>query len=318
MRVVFAGTPQFAAEILQALLETPHELVCVYTQPDRPAGRGRRLRPGPVKQLARSRNLALRQPESLKPETERERLAAFDSDLMVVAAYGLLLPRAILDTPRRGCINVHASLLPRWRGAAPIQRAILAGDRETGVSIMQMDAGLDTGGILQAARCDIGEDDTAGSLESRLASLGAATLISVLGRLERDGVEAVPQNEADASYASRIDKSEARLDWSLDAGELARRVRAFNPWPVAWTELDAPGKPSPPRLRVWTAMPRDEHTGDTEPGTVLRAGPRGIDVATGRGVLSLQRVQWPGSRAMPVGDFLNARPLPPGTRLGGH
>lgn len=318
MRVVFAGTPEFAADILQALLETSHEIVCVYTRPDRPAGRGRKLRQGPVKQLALARNLAVRQPESLKPDAERERLAALETDLMVVAAYGLLLPGSILDTPARGCINVHASLLPRWRGAAPIQRAILAGDRQTGVSIMQMDTGLDTGGVLQSVSCEIRDDDTAGSLHRRLAALGAATLISVLGRLEQNGIEAVPQKESDASYAPRIDKREARLDWSLGAGELERRVRAFNPWPVAYTELGGDSEAPASRLRIWAAAARDEDAGETEPGTVLRAGSGGIDVATGSGSLSLQRVQPPGARVLSVAEFLNARSLPPGIRLGGH
>jgi methionyl-tRNA formyltransferase len=318
MRVVFAGTPQFAADILQALLETSHEVVCVYTQPDRPAGRGRKLRQSPTKELARARNLAVRQPAGLKSNAEREQLAALEADLMIVAAYGLLLPPSILDTPARGCINVHASLLPRWRGAAPIQHAILAGDRKTGVSIMQMDAGLDTGCILHAASCEIRDDDTADSLGRRLASLGASTLISVLERIELDGIEAVPQNESDASYAPLIHKREARLDWSLEAEVLARRVRAFNPWPIAYTEFDENGDAPVSRLRIWAATVRDEDVGDMEPGTVLRAGAGGIDVATGKGTLSLQFVQRPGARVMSTGEFLNARSVPPGTRLGGH
>lgn len=318
MRVVFAGTPQFAADILRALLETSHEVVCVYTQPDRPAGRGRKLHKSPTKELALACNLAVRQPADLKSNAEREQLAALEADLMIVAAYGLLLPPSILDTPARGCINVHASLLPKWRGAAPIQHAILAGDRKTGVSIMQMDAGLDTGCILHTARCEIRDDDTADSLGRRLASLGASTLIPVLERIEHDDIEAVPQNESDASYAPRIHKRDARLDWSIEAEVLARRVRAFNPWPIAYTEFDGNGDAPVSRLRIWAATVRDEDVSDMAPGTVLRAGAGGIDVATGKGTLSLQLVQRPGARVMSAGEFLNARSVPPGTRLGGH
>ena len=316
MRVVFAGTPPFAAEILQSLLTSSHDVACVYTQPDRPAGRGRKVRPGRVKQLALANDIPVRQPQSLKPETEHGRLAGDNADVMVVAAYGLLLPPSILDTPAHGCINVHASLLPRWRGAAPIQRAILAGDRETGVTIMQMDPGLDTGDMLLKVNCPIEDEDNAQSLHDRLATLGAAALLQVLDQLARGAIAATPQNDADATYAARIEKQEARLDWSLDAEALSRSVRAFNPWPVAYTELNGEGGASASRLRIWAAKAHNESVEDSLPGTVIRAGADGIRVATGDGVLALHRVQLPGSRVMPVVDFLNARRLTPGSRLG--
>ena len=315
MRLVFAGTPSFAARILDALLATDHEVVCVYTQPDRPAGRGRKLRESEVKRLARKSGIPVRQPQSLKPDAERASLAGVGADLMVVAAYGLLLPQTILDTPAFGCINVHASLLPRWRGAAPIQRAIIAGDRKTGVSIMQMDAGLDTGDVLRAASCAIGDDDTAGELEQKLAGLGARTLVGVLAEFERDGLRPVPQNDADATYAPRIKKHEARLDWNLNAHALARRVRAFNPWPIAFTRFR--GGAADARLRIWAATATDETPAGATPGTVLDAGPEGIRVAAGEGALTIERIQVPGSRAMSSAEFLNARKIRPGTRFGG-
>ncbi len=235
---------------------------------------------------------------------------------MVVAAYGLLLPVEILTTPAKGCINVHASLLPRWRGAAPIQRAILAGDRETGVSIMQMDKGLDTGDVLRAARCEVSRDDTAGSLHHRLALLGAETLLKTLESVSEGRLQPAPQEEALATYAPRIEKQEARLDWRLDAESLERQVRAFNPWPVAFTELpDATGSAGP-RLRVWRARVALDEAASTTPGSVIFTRAEGIGVATGRGVLILGEVQIPGSRVMSAADFLNARPLKNQTVLG--
>jgi methionyl-tRNA formyltransferase len=316
MRVVFAGTPEFAATALAALLESRHELACVYTQPDRPSGRGRKLKASAVKNLAERSAVPLRQPASLRPPEVRQELAALEPDVLVVAAYGLLLPAGILATPAAGCINVHASLLPRWRGAAPVQRAILAGDRETGVSIMQMDEGLDTGDVLCAARCEIRSDDTAGSLHDRLARLGAETLLETLESVSEGRQKPVPQDEALATYAPRIEKPEARLDWRLDAETLERQVRAFNPWPVAFTEL--PGAPSAagPRLRVWRARVGSDEAAGATPGAVIFTGAEGIGVATGRGVLILDEVQVPGSRVMSVADFLNARPLENHTLLG--
>ncbi len=316
MRVVFAGTPDFAATVLAALLETRDELACVYTQPDRPAGRGRKLKASAVKILAERSGIPVRQPASLRPPEIRQALAALKPEVMVVAAYGLLLPAEILTTPAKGCINVHASLLPRWRGAAPIQRAILAVDRETGVSIMQMDKGLDTGDVLRAARCEVSRDDTAGSLHHRLALLGAETLLKTLESVSEGRLQPAPQEEALATYAPRIEKQEARLDWRLDAETLERQVRAFNPWPVAFTELPDTAGAAGGRLRVWRARVALDEAASTTPGSVIFTRAEGIGVATGRGVLILGEVQIPGSRVMSAADFLNARPLKNQTVLG--
>lgn len=316
MRLVFAGTPEFAATILAALLDSGHPVINVYTQPDRPSGRGRKLKAGPVKTLAARHHIPVSQPSSLRSTQSADALAAHLPDVMVVAAYGLLLPPSILSVPTYGCINVHASLLPRWRGAAPIQRAILAGDEETGISIMQMDKGLDTGGVLRAARLKIRSEDTAGSLSERLARLGATTLLETLEELSYGALEAMPQDDSRATLAPRVAKSEAELDWSQDAAALNRRVRAFNPWPVAFTQLPGSGDPQSRRLRVWQAMPCPERSDPAAPGTVLTAGAEGITVAAGRGVLLLTEVQVPGSRVMSAADLLNARPIRPGSVLG--
>ncbi len=317
MRLVFAGTPEFAAVILAALLDSGHPVACVYTQPDRPAGRGRKLKSSPVKSLAARHHLPLRQPSSLRGAGSAEMLAESTPDLMVVAAYGLLLPPSILSVPSFGCINVHASLLPRWRGAAPIQRAILAGDEETGISIMQMDEGLDTGGVLTSARLKIEAEDTAGRLSERLARLGATTLLQTLDQFSYGPLEATPQDDASATLAPRIEKREAELDWSLSAVALDRRVRAFNPWPVAFTRLPGSADSEARRLRVWRSKPCPHGDGASPPGTVIRAGAEGIAVAAGNDALLLTEIQVPGSRVMSATDFLNARPLPPGTVLGG-
>ena len=322
LKIVFAGTPEFAATALAALLDSRHEVVAVYTQPDRPAGRGRRLRPSPVKALALAHHLPVVQPESLREPAEQQALAAWGADVMVVAAYGLILPPEVLATPRLGCINIHASLLPRWRGAAPIQRAILAGDRETGVTIMQMDAGLDTGPMLARRACPIHDTDTAGSLHDRLATLGAEALLAVLEQLDEGGLVPEPQDEAQATYAAKIDKAEARLDWSRPAVELHRVVCAFNPWPVAFTTACPGGDAAPLRLRVWAARPETGALGSPEtpgapPGTVLEAGPTGIRVACGTGALVLTELQPPGSKPMSAAAFHNGHPwLAPGLRLG--
>ena len=317
MRLVFAGTPEFAATILAALLDSGHSLLCVYTQPDRPAGRGRRLTPSPVKTLAQRHHIPVQQPSSLRGEDSAAALEALSADVMIVAAYGLLLPPAILSLPAFGCINVHASLLPRWRGAAPIQRAILAGDVETGVSIMQMDEGLDTGGVLQSASLAIGPEETAGELSRRLARLGATAVLETLDDLSYGPLEPTAQDDAFATLAPRVEKPEAELDFSLDATALDRRVRAFNPWPVAFTLLPGTGDPGARRLRIWQSRPAAHKNADTLPGTVLSAGAEGIAVATGGGALLLTEVQVSGSRVMSAADFLNARRLNPGSVLGG-
>jgi methionyl-tRNA formyltransferase len=315
MGLIFAGTPEFAATVLAALLAGPNPVRAVYTQPDRPAGRGRKSTASPVKRLALDHGLPVEQPQGLAGAAAQRTLAEYRGDAMVVAAYGLLLPRTILDTPPLGCINVHASLLPRWRGAAPIQHAILAGDRETGISIMQMDAGLDTGPVLMRAARPIRDDDTAGSLHDALAELGAATLMEALEGVAAGTLEAAPQNEALATHAGRIDKGDGLLDWSRPAEVLERQVRAFNPWPVAFTFLPRPSAGGDgERLRIWSAraLPGD---GGVPPGTVIASGPAGIDVATGRGALRILTLQAEGKRIMTSGDYLNARALGAGTLL---
>ena len=304
MRIVFAGTPEFAVPSLRAAAGKG-EIVAVYTQPDRPAGRGRELQPSPVKREALLRGFPVLQPESLKSELSRDALRALQPDLMVVVAYGLLLPSKILGIPKHGCWNVHASLLPRWRGAAPIQRAIEAGDRETGVCLMQMEKGLDTGPVLLSQSLAIGEQETAGQLHDRLAELGAQVLSDGLGLL-RAGMRPVAraQPAAGATYARKLDKAEARLDWTQPAERLACKVRAFNPWPMA--EATLAGE----RVRIHAAVPLDlAHA--APPGEVLQAGRDGIDVACGTGALRLRVLQREGGRAITAADYLNARPLPP-------
>ena len=300
MRIVFAGTPAFAVPSLRAAARH-NEVVAVYTQPDRPAGRGRGLQASPVKLEAVQRGIPVLQPENFKSALSKEALRALQADLMVVVAYGLLLPRSVLAIPQYGCWNVHASLLPRWRGAAPIQRAIEAGDSETGVCLMQMEAGLDTGPVLLEQRIPIGANETGGQLHDRLAELGAQVLADGLGLL-RVGVRVAPKSQADegATYARKLDKSEARLDWSRPAIELERKVRAFNPWPVAEAVLGGE------RVRIHGAI-AIEAAATATPGSVLAAGRDGIDVACGEGALRIRVLQREGGKAITAADFLNAR-----------
>jgi len=298
LRIIFAGTPEFAAESLAALLASSHQVVAVLTQPDRPAGRGRTLQPSPVKVLAEHQGIPVLQPESLKGEVIRAELAALAADVMVVVAYGLIIPADVLALPRHGCVNVHGSLLPRWRGAAPIQRAIAAGDHESGVGIMQMEAGLDTGPVLLEVRTPIQPDDTGGSLHDRLAVLGADALVQALANLDELQSKAAPQPQAGITYAHKLTKEEAQLDWSKSALALAREVRAFNPWPVSWVS-----RPEGP-LRVLSAMPG---TGKGEPGTLLAVSAAGIEVACGEGSLRLTEIQLPGKKPLPVADLLRGR-----------
>jgi len=300
MRIVFAGTPDFAVPSLRAAASR-QEVVAVYTQPDRPAGRGRALTPSPVKLAALERGITVLQPETLKSQVSRDALQALQPDLMVVVAYGLILPRRILEIPRFGCWNVHASLLPRWRGAAPIQRAIEAGDRETGVCLMQMEAGLDTGPVLLSQSLAIGEQETGGQLHDRLAELGAQVLADGLGLL-RAGIRPVPrpQPEAGVTYAHKLEKSEAKLDWSLPATTLANKVRAFLPWPVAEAEIAGE------RLRIHAAIALPLAHGRA-PGSVLVAGREGLDIACAEGALRIRTLQREGGKIITAADYLNAR-----------
>ncbi|MFN3593296.1 MAG: methionyl-tRNA formyltransferase [Thiobacillaceae bacterium] len=306
MRILFAGTPEFAATALRALAEAGHDIVLTLTQPDRPAGRGLQPKPSAVKTLALELGLPLYQPTELKSEAARRPLAEARAEVMVVAAYGLILPPAVLQLPRLGCINIHASLLPRWRGAAPIQRAILAGDAETGITLMQMDAGLDTGPILSMARLPIAADETAGSLHDKLAALGAQEIVRLLPRLAAGEVEAQPQDDAQAVYAPKIGKDEARIDWHQPASVIDRVVRAFNPVPGAWTEWRGQV------LKIWRARPA---AGSGTPGTVLSAAADDLRVACGEGALSVLELQKAGGRRLSAAAFLAGQPLAPGERL---
>jgi len=304
LRIVYAGTPDFAVPALQELLANRIRPVAVLTQPDRPAGRGRQLQASPVKQAAISAGLEVHQPLTFGNPDALEMLNALEPDLIIVVAYGLILPQAVLNVPALGCWNIHASLLPRWRGAAPIQRAIEAGDQETGVCIMQMDEGLDTGPVLLRQKIEINVGETGGSLHDRLAVLGAKSLFHCLGALARGELrEAAAQAENGITYAHKLQKSEARIDWSEAALVLERRIRAFNPWPVAWCDID--GK----RTRIWLAAhKRQAHS--KAPGTVLDTGKAGIDIATGDQVLSLLELQKPGGRRVSAAEYLNANSLP--------
>ena len=301
LRLVFAGTPEFAVPALRAAARRG-EVVAAYTQPDRPAGRGRQLQASPVKLEALSRGIPVFQPDTFKSAQSREQLEALAPDLMIVVAYGLILPSSVLAIPRHGCWNVHASLLPRWRGAAPIQRAIEAGDAQTGVCLMQMEKGLDTGPVLLSLATPIGDNDTGGSLHDRLAALGAEVLEDGLGLL-RAGLKPTPQPQPDVgvTYAAKLDKAEAKLDWGLPAAQLERRVRAFHPWPIC--EAMVAGE----RLRIHAARALPLAHAHV-PGTVLLAARTGLDIACGEGALRLLQVQREGGRPMAVADYLNARP----------
>ena len=310
LKLIFAGTPDFAARHLAALLSSDHEVVAVYTQPDKPAGRGQKLTASPVKELALAHNLPVYQPASLRKEEAQAELAALGADLMVVVAYGLILPKAVLAMPRLGCINVHGSLLPRWRGAAPIQRSLWAGDRETGVTIMQMDVGLDTGDMLHKLSCPITAEDTSASLYDKLADLGPQGLLHTLHLLATGAAKPEVQDESLVSYAEKLSKEEARVDWTLSAAQLERCIRAFNPWPMSYIVID--DQP----VKIWQASVIDKIAA-AEPGTILEATRQGIQVATGDGILNLISLQPAGKKAMSAQDLLNSRRewFVPGNRL---
>ena len=298
MRIVFAGTPEFAAQHLRALLEAGRQVVAVYTQPDRPAGRGQKLMPSPVKQLAMTHNIPVYQPQTLRDPAAQAELAALQPDLMVVVAYGLILPQAVLDTPRLGCINSHASLLPRWRGAAPIQRAVEAGDAESGVTVMQMEAGLDTGPMLLKVTTPINAEDTGGTLHDRLAELGARAIVEAVDGLEAGTLKGEAQDDALACYAHKLSKDEARLDWSRPAVDLERQIRALHPWPICHSGLSGEA------VKVHAAQLAD---GSGAPGTILDAGKDGLRVACGQGALLLTRLQLPGGKPLAFSDLYNSR-----------
>ena len=312
MRVAFAGTPEFALPALEALGEH-HEVVGVLTRPDRAQGRGRKLAPSPVKAVALARGLPLDQPSTLKSEAGRAALTAWAPEVLIVVAYGLLLPPEVLQLPRYGCLNLHASLLPRWRGAAPIQHAILAGDPRTGVTIMQMNEGLDTGAMLASVPLVISAVHTAGSLRDELSIIGAEALLKVLTGLARGEITPTPQPSEGVTYAGKIEKAEARIDWARPAGQIERQVRAFNPWPVAETRLDGA------QLRIYSArtspIPGEDGAKSAEPGTILRVGDDFFAVRCGEGVLEVTQVQQPGRKPVGARDFSHARALQ-GRRLG--
>ncbi|MHA6347299.1 methionyl-tRNA formyltransferase [Roseivivax sp. CAU 1761] len=302
MRIVFMGTPDFAVPALDALLEAGHEIAAVYSQPPRPAGRGHKLRPSPVQARAEALGLPVRHPDSFRDAAAREEFAGFAPDVAVVAAYGLILPQAVLDIPARGCLNIHASLLPRWRGAAPIHRAILAGDAETGICIMQMEAGLDTGPVLLRQATAIAPDETTGALHDRLAALGAEAIVAALAGI--DALVPTPQPEEGVTYAAKIDKAEARIDWTRPAAEVARLIRGLSPFPGAWTEAGET------RIKLLGAGPAE---GRGAPGTLLGDGFR---VACGDGAVAITRAQRAGRGPQEADAFLRGIELAPGDRIG--
>ena len=305
LKIIFAGTPDFAAKHLAALIESEHQVIATYCPPDKPAGRGKKLTACPTKILAQEHNIPVYQPVNFKEHADKQQLAALGADVMVVVAYGLLLPETILEAPRLGCINVHGSLLPEWRGAAPIQRAVERGDKETGVTIMQMDKGLDTGNMILKAQCTIESVDTSASIYEKLAELGPEALLDTLAIMSSGDYSSEPQDDNIATYAAKLDKAEAELDWSLSASTLDQKIRAYIPWPVAqFTFTDE--KSQSHRIRVWQAD-IVTHQGDELPGTIVEASKQGITVATGENALRLQLLQLPGKKSLPVQDILNAR-----------
>lgn len=296
LKIVFAGTPDFAATHLQALIDSKHDVIAVYSQPDRPAGRGKKLQASAVKQLALKYDIEIHQPDSLKTDDAQTQLDTLQADVMVVVAYGLILPQAILDTPKFGCLNVHGSLLPKWRGAAPIQRAIWAGDQQTGVTVMQMDKGLDTGAMLKKQSLAITELDTSASLYKKLAELGPKALLATL--LELDTLRPERQNDELASYADKLSKPEAKINWHLAAEQLARNVRAFNPWPIVFFESNTIS------IKVWQAKALKTAL-QAVPGEIIAADKQGIAIMTGNGVLLVETLQMPGKKPLPANDVLN-------------
>lgn len=302
MNIIFAGTPEFAKQQLQALIDLNLNIVAVYTQPDRKSGRGQKLQFSPVKSLAKQHNIPVEQPSSLKSEQALATLQSYAPDVMIVAAYGLLLPKSVLDTPKKGCINVHASLLPKWRGASPIQQAILAGDTTTGITLMQMDEGLDTGSMLAKLECEILSTDTAQTLHDKLATLGANLLKQELANI-LSSPHPLAQNDNQASYAGKISKSSAKIDWSQPAEYIQRQVRAYNPWPIAFSTLDGEN------IRFWeTALNTDPSLqADCDPGTIMQQNKHSLTVKTQDGKIDVRKLQLPGKKPLLVADLLNSK-----------
>ncbi|CDH05710.1 10-formyltetrahydrofolate:L-methionyl-tRNA(fMet) N-formyltransferase [Xenorhabdus bovienii str. oregonense] len=300
LRIIFAGNPDFAAHHLAALLKSQHQVVGVLTRPDKPAGRGKKLTPSPVKALAEEHSISVFQPKTLRTEESQQWIMYRQADIMIVVAYGLILPQAVLDIPRLGCLNVHGSLLPRWRGSAPIQRAIWAGDQETGVTIMQMDAGLDTGNMLLKAACPITNQDTSSSLYEKLANIGSETLLNTLDLIILGNCQPGIQDGTLATYAEKLSKDEAKMDWHLPAIQLERCVRSFNPWPMSFFLIDEYP------IKVWHAEAIAEQT-TQPPGTIIKADKKGIQIATADGILNITQLQSSGKKAMPAADFLNSK-----------
>ncbi|WP_372771019.1 methionyl-tRNA formyltransferase [Pseudoalteromonas sp.] len=298
LKIIFAGTPDFAAQHLDVLIKSEHQVIAVYSQPDRPAGRGKKLKASEVKQLALTHDIPVYQPENFKSDDAKQQLADLNADIMVVVAYGLLLPKVVLETPKLGCINVHGSILPRWRGAAPIQRAIWAGDAETGVTIMQMDEGLDTGDMISIATCPIEATDTSATLYSKLAELGPTALIDTLATIADGTAKAEKQNDELANYAKKLSKDEANIDWQITAQQIERNIRAFNPWPICFTQMQGN------MVKVYAA---ELVNGTGRAGEVLAADKSGITVATGGGALKITQLQPQGKKPMSAQDFLNGR-----------
>ncbi|MEI8651478.1 methionyl-tRNA formyltransferase [Pseudoalteromonas sp. Hal273] len=309
LRIIFAGTPDFAARHLQALIQSEHQIVGVYSQPDRPAGRGKKLKASEVKELALEHNLPVFQPQSLKNDEALAELTSLNADIMIVVAYGLILPKAILEAPRLGCLNVHGSILPRWRGAAPIQRAIWAGDEQTGVTIMQMDEGLDTGDMLHINRCPISTTETSASLYTKLAELGPDALIETINKLANGEITPEPQNDELANYAKKLSKEEADIDWSMSALQIERNIRSFNPWPMCFTQMGGQ------TVKIHQAQVMLQ-SGD--PGQILSSDKNGVVVACGEHALCITQLQPQGKKPMAINDFLNGRSdwVTPGTILG--
>lgn len=300
LRIIFAGTPDFAARHLAALLNSQHQVVGVLAPPDKPAGRGKKLTPSPVKVLAEEHDIPVFQPRTLRTEESQQWVMAQQADIMIVVAYGLILPQAILDIPRLGCLNVHGSLLPRWRGAAPIQRSIWAGDQETGITIMQMNAGLDTGDMLLKAICPITNEDTSASLYEKLADIGPKALLNTLDLITSGTVQPEIQDDTLATYAEKLSKNEAKVDWNLSASQIQRCIRAFNPWPMSFFLVD--DQP----IKIWQAEVIVEQTTQS-PGTIINADKKGIQIATADGILNIVQLQPPGKKAMSAADLLNSK-----------